>query len=224
MAENMEKEENQPMPSEISDEEGTNDGSDESDSDDTTEQDEARIRELEKEISKNPYLYSSHVELIKKLRELGDLDRLRDARHNMQKHFPLSEEIWLEWLRDEVPLASEQEERDKVETLFNLAVKDYVSVPVWLEFVQFAIGGMGGEGGVQHVRDVFERAVTAVGLHVTQGANVWEAYREFENALLAGLMPQPGAVTTKEQEEAFSAQNQRIASLFKRQLAVPLMG
>lgn len=62
------------------------------------------------------------------------------------------------------------------------------AVSVWLEYVQFAIGGMAGEGGVQHVRDVFERAVTAVGLHVSQGANVWEAYREFENALLAGLM------------------------------------
>ena len=62
------------------------------------------------------------------------------------------------------------------------------AVSVWLEYVQFAIGGMAGEGGMQHVRDVFERAVTAVGLHVSQGANMWEAYREFENALLAGLM------------------------------------
>nr|KAG5713215.1 hypothetical protein BaRGS_007742 [Batillaria attramentaria] len=116
-----------------------------------------------------------------------------------------------------------EEERNKVEKLFELAVKDYLSVPVWLEYVQFVIGGMGSEGGIQHIRDVFENALTAVGLHVTQGANVWEAYREFENALLAGLMPQPGAVTTKEQEEAFNAQHQKIASLFKRQLAVPLM-
>ena len=43
------------------------------------------------QISKNPYLYNSHLELIKKLRDLGDLDRLRSARHAMQKHFPLTE-------------------------------------------------------------------------------------------------------------------------------------
>lgn len=59
---------------------------------------------------------------------------------------------------------------------------------MWLEYVQFAIGGMAAEGGIQHIRDVFELAITAGGLHVAQGANIWEAYREFENAILAGLM------------------------------------
>lgn len=62
------------------------------------------------------------------------------------------------------------------------------AVPIWLEYVQFAIGGMGSDDGRQRVTDVFERAVTAAGLHVTQGANIWEAYREYENAVLAGLM------------------------------------
>lgn len=59
---------------------------------------------------------------------------------------------------------------------------------MWLEYVQFSIGGMAGEGGMRHVRDVFERALTAAGLHVTKGAMIWEAYREFEAAVLAGLM------------------------------------
>ena len=31
-------------------------------------------------------------------------------------------------------------------------------------------------------------ALTAGGLHVTKGANLWEAFREFENAILAGLL------------------------------------
>ena len=58
---------------------------------------------------------------------------------------------------------------------------------VWLEYVQFAVGGMGEENGIQKVRSVFERAITAVGLHVTKGAMIWDAYREFENAILEGL-------------------------------------
>lgn len=35
------------------------------------------------------------------------------------------------------------------------------------------------------IRQLFERALTAVGLHVTKGAIVWEAYREFENILVS---------------------------------------
>ena len=62
------------------------------------------------------------------------------------------------------------------------------AVSVWMEYVQFSIGGMEKEGGVQHVRDVFERALAAVGLHASQGSNIWEAYREFEHALLSSQM------------------------------------
>ena len=58
---------------------------------------------------------------------------------------------------------------------------------VWLEFIQYSIGGMGESGGIEAVRGVCERAVTAVGLHVAEGALIWEAYREFEMAVLVGL-------------------------------------
>lgn len=34
------------------------------------------------------------------------------------------------------------------------------------------------------MRSVFERALSSVGLHVTKGLAVWEAYREFENAIV----------------------------------------
>jgi len=60
-------------------------------------------------------------------------------------------------------------------------------VGVWLEYVQFAIGGMGEPNGIQKVRSLFERAITAVGLHVTKGSMIWDACREFENAILDGL-------------------------------------
>ena len=37
------------------------------------------------------------------------------------------------------------------------------------------------------MRQTFERAITAVGIHVTQGCLIWEAYREFETAYLQFL-------------------------------------
>lgn len=58
---------------------------------------------------------------------------------------------------------------------------------MWLEYVQFAIGGMGGAGGMDKVREVFERAVQAAGLHITKGALLWDAYRELESAILSGM-------------------------------------
>ena len=61
-------------------------------------------------------------------------------------------------------------------------------MPIWLEYVQFAIGRMGDEDGIEKVREAFERSLSVVGLHVSQGANIWEAYREFENAITAGLL------------------------------------
>ena len=39
----------------------------------------------------NPYHYDSHVELIKLLRQSGDLDKVRNAREGMNKIFPLTE-------------------------------------------------------------------------------------------------------------------------------------
>lgn len=88
------------------------------------------------------------------------------------------------------------------------------AVPIWLEYVQFAIGGMGSDDGRQRVTDVFERAVTAAGLHVTQGANIWEAYREYENAVLAGLM-------VKKEKKPSKSQFCKMLSIFLISLFLP---
>ncbi|CAG2248921.1 SART3 [Mytilus edulis] len=141
----------------------------------------------------------------------------------MSELFPLAEGLWLEWLKDEISLAGDdQKERKKVEDLFERAVKDYLSVKIWLEYVQFSIGGMASQDGVIKIREVFEKALSSAGLHVAQGSSLWEAYREFENAILMGVMPAPGQVATKQQEDDFDVQHKRIMALFKRQLSVPL--
>lgn len=124
-------------------------------------------------------------------------------------------EIWLDWLKDEIRLTEEEPNREKVYELFEKAIKDYIcefiwtavtavcltsslhriltfsfmslypGPDIWLEYAQYSIGGMGSPGGIDKVRSIFERAVTAVGLHMTKGQTVWEAYREFENAILS---------------------------------------
>uniref|UniRef100_W5LJ04 Spliceosome associated factor 3, U4/U6 recycling protein n=1 Tax=Astyanax mexicanus TaxID=7994 RepID=W5LJ04_ASTMX len=221
-AEEMERE----MESE--DEEGMGvENSDEEDEGDTSEderENEAEIQRLEEQLSINAFDYNCHVDLIKLLRQEGKLHRLRKARQKMSELFPLTEEIWLDWLKDEIRLTEgEESEREKIYELFEKAVKDYICPDIWLEFAQYSIGGMGAEGGISRVRSIFERALTAVGLHMTKGAALWEAYREFEIAILSTLQPPPGSVLSGEQQEQLNAQLERIHTLFRRQLAIPLL-
>ena len=63
----------------------------------------------------------------------------------------------------------------------------HVGVDLWLEYIQFSIGDISKDGGLERIRTVAERALTAVGLDVSRGALIFEAYRELENAVLAGL-------------------------------------
>ncbi|XP_065333325.1 squamous cell carcinoma antigen recognized by T-cells 3 [Cloeon dipterum] len=197
------------------------------DSDSSGDEEEAKqermVAELQKNISKNPYSYDLHIQVIDLLHKMGELDKLRAAREQMSKYFPLTEEIWLSWLRDEIKFMASEADREKVTDLFERAVKDYLSVEIWLEWVQFNIGVMGSEGGIERIRALFERSITAVGLHVAKGAVVWDAFREFENVILTTFEPQPGSVPSTEQIERQRAQRERIQNLFKRQLSVPLL-
>lgn len=55
-----------------------------------------------------------------------------------------------------------------------------------MEYLQFNIGYMGKNE--EKVRQLFERALATVGMHVMKGAIIWEAYREYENMILTSLL------------------------------------
>uniref|UniRef100_A0A3Q2QRI7 Spliceosome associated factor 3, U4/U6 recycling protein n=1 Tax=Fundulus heteroclitus TaxID=8078 RepID=A0A3Q2QRI7_FUNHE len=197
--------------------------SEEEESEEDDKENEAEIQRLEEQLSINAFDYNCHVDLIKLLKQEGELLRLRKARQKMSELFPLTEEIWLDWLKDEIRLSEEDSNREKVYELFERAVKDYICPDIWLEYAQYSIGGMGSPGGIDKVRSIFERAVTAVGLHMTKGQTLWEAYREFENAVLSTVQPPPGRIPSREEQELLNTQLERIHTLFRRQLAIPLM-
>ncbi|XP_040272553.1 squamous cell carcinoma antigen recognized by T-cells 3 [Bufo bufo] len=203
---------------------GSPEGTGQSSSDEEDEKEnEAEIQRLEEQLSINAFDYNCHVDLIKLLRQEGELDRLRRARQKMSDLFPLTEEIWLDWLKDEMKIAEDNSSRELVYELFEKAVKDYICPEIWLEYAQYSIGGMGAEGGIAKVRGIFERALTAVGLHMTKGSSIWDAYREFENAILGTIQPLPGTIPSAEQQQMLNTQLEKIHTLFKRQIGVPLL-
>jgi hypothetical protein len=95
------------------------------------------------------------------------------------------------------------------------------AVEVWLEYIQFSIGGMGEPNGIENVRAICESAVKLAGLHCTKGFVLWEVYREFEMALLAGYQQScAGSVQTDEKTAQISAQIDRVCGIFYHQLGV----
>ncbi len=43
------------------------------------------------QVDANPYMYDTHIELIKLLKASGDFEKLHDARQRMSELFPLTE-------------------------------------------------------------------------------------------------------------------------------------
>ncbi|XP_020902196.1 squamous cell carcinoma antigen recognized by T-cells 3, partial [Exaiptasia diaphana] len=182
------------------------------------------VHKLELEVQANPYKYDSHLQLIKLVRASGDLDKLREIRQNMSKIFPLTEELWLEWIKDELPLACLPEHRKMILSLFEHGVKDYQSVKLWIEYCQFIMDNMEGDDGLSNVRDVFEKAIVAAGLHVTEGSSIWDGYRDFEMAILDSFEQMLTDENKNTMEEKIESQKERVKSLFRRQVAIPLLG
>ncbi|KAL5993200.1 hypothetical protein ACLOJK_014123 [Asimina triloba] len=226
----------QPASSPSSPSESDSEGEDDDDED-------LKLETLEDKLSENPLSYDDHVQVIplqipsspdqlgflegkwleraayiRALRKLGHLEKLRKARESMNALFPLSPTMWREWAKDETSLSAGPESLAAVEKLYERGVQEYLSVLLWCDYVNFvqehdqSVSQCTADG-ISKMRDLFERAVTAVGLHVVEGSNIFEAYREFEQAILLTI--------DDNSIEERGKQVDRIRSLFHRQLSVP---
>ena len=133
----------------MDDDQDTSDDSDDSmDLGAATEQDMAAMMDLESQLRANPYVYDTHVQVcrwswpatnqpappqyITLLRKCKLHERLDAARRAMHDLFPLTEQLWLEWLDD----AAETGE-GSLAPLFDFAVQDYLSVPIWERYLRY---------------------------------------------------------------------------------------
>ncbi|KAH9841162.1 Occluded RNA-recognition motif [Teratosphaeria destructans] len=111
-------------------------------------------------LRENSYAYDSHVQLINLLRKgflahvyppsdadeiaqqdphsYGLLNELRQAREAMDSRFAVGEDLWADWLADEVLIANSGEERVNVTELYQKAVSDEpASVKLWVAYADF---------------------------------------------------------------------------------------
>ena len=79
------------------------------------------------------------LQYIEVLRRCGGLkSRLHDARQAMRAAFPLTPALWMEWVADEVAGLGSGGGQDVagVEALLEAAVQDYLSVPLWVQYLE----------------------------------------------------------------------------------------
>ncbi|XP_042223053.1 squamous cell carcinoma antigen recognized by T-cells 3-like [Homarus americanus] len=177
-----------------------------------------RVKELRKQLEGNDQYYDAYVHLIAALRDLFELEEARATRQKMSKVYPLTPELWLDWIRDEQKVCTSNEERQFIIELFDQAVKDYTSVQLWVEYVMFMLGS----GDMTATRAVAERALTAVGTHVAEGVLIWQVVLLVEKQVYAGLQ-KAGTVQSEKEIAEQEKQLQRIQGLLRRQMRVPLL-
>ncbi|KAK3007834.1 hypothetical protein RJ639_014336 [Escallonia herrerae] len=184
----------------------TDSGASDSDSGDEAA-DNLQLQTLEAELSSNPANYDAHVQYIKALRKQGEIEKLRKAREAMNVLFPLSPAMWQEWAKDETSLSTGNDGFPAIEKVYERGVLDYL-----VEYDPSVHEC--SPAGISKARNLFERALTAAGLHVSEGSKIWEAYRKFEQAVLHAI--------DETNIESREKQVQRIRNIFHRQLSVPL--
>lgn len=71
----------------------------------------------------------------------------------------------------------------------DLFVLLFQSIPVWLQYLEFVeehdteVAQCTGSG-IAKMRALFEQALSSTGLHYVEGGKVWQAYRDYESAVL----------------------------------------
>jgi RNA recognition motif-containing protein len=185
-----------------------------------TETESQTVTDLLNHLGESSYDYDSHLQLIGLLHKgfithscppedsnepgqdpqtFGLLAELRQARESMDSRFAVGEDIWLDWLSDEVALAKSSEERIAVTELFQKAVQDEPSSVAlwsayanWIESSHAACNNLPGadqsgwsEDDKEVCKDLFtqdmlvnvlEQAVPATQWRIDQSHHIWNRY------------------------------------------------
>ncbi|CAG8435082.1 2926_t:CDS:10 [Ambispora gerdemannii] len=154
---------------------------------------EANIKQLKNEVSKNAYDYSVQVQYIEALRHASLYEELTSARENMHNILPLSEELWVQWIEDEKRIASTPDQIKRVINLYSESFKDYFSIKLWNEYIQYVIdqykSSLEDDDNFQvvtleEVRNVLREANKKAGCNIPESYIIWNTYLNFETEIM----------------------------------------
>ncbi|KAF9203644.1 Squamous cell carcinoma antigen recognized by T-cells 3 [Haplosporangium sp. Z 27] len=152
------------------------------------------ISTVKKSLEENPRIYEQHIQLIALLKNAEMLQELREARESMSKQFPLSEELWMDWIEDESNMATSEDEKKHVLELYERATSDYLSIKIWKSYLDYAIQEYTEsmefpENEIvvseEYLKSLFHKADKFTGYHTSQSHIVWNVRMDFELGQLA---------------------------------------
>ncbi|KAI8079777.1 uncharacterized protein BX664DRAFT_202241 [Halteromyces radiatus] len=130
--------------------------------------------------------------------KVADLpDALEIAREAMHDVYPLTEQLWLDWIEDVKKNATTEQGEIQLRRLYQEAEQDYLSIPIWTSYVDFIRNKFDQawdkiedkndsdlEEIVNTTREDLLRAVRATAYHVEKSHVIWNAYADFETKLM----------------------------------------
>ncbi|KAF9999020.1 RNA-binding protein 4F [Modicella reniformis] len=156
------------------------------------------IATLKTSLKQDPNQYELHTQLIVLLKNTDMLDELRQAREAMSAAFPLTEELWIEWIADESNMAITGDEKKHVLSLYERATSDYLSITIWKSYVSYAIQeyteymehpSNDNVVDMAYLRYLFRKADKSTGHHVSQSHIIWDMQKDFELQQLSSKEP-----------------------------------
>ncbi|KAK8799654.1 hypothetical protein WA158_006202 [Blastocystis sp. Blastoise] len=178
---------------------------DESNSEEENEENNKLIIQFKEKIESNIRDYDSYVKIIELLRKVYDVDQLRSYRIQFKKQFPLSSEMWLEWINDEKPMATSIEDKKSICSLYENALKDYFTSSVYMSYLDYLSNFF-----PEDFAEKCENYITIGGIDFQNGGKIWLIYRQF--IINNGI--------ADDDEDKIDS----IRKLYIRQLSIPLKG
>ena len=194
-----------------------------------------------------------HLQLLRALRQAGEVDELREARQRMSELFPLTADLWREWLEDERGRVDSEEDQRRLLDLHARSCADYLVPGLWVAYCSYAeelhsdapqessLAAL--SASMQPVRDVYSQAEAALHCHCTAAETVMRPFRQMELQTLTRMLRlrqrheddeddvEPASeervgesAQEAEDTQALMAQLERLQALYVRSLSSPVNG
>ncbi|KTW30179.1 hypothetical protein T552_00656 [Pneumocystis carinii B80] len=158
-------------------------------------QDLEEINTLLDKLMKQPFDYDSHIKYINLLKKHKMIDELKSAREAMQVYFPLTEEMWIEWLNDQEEITITSEDKIYLLELYSKSVEDYLSINLWKKYityvktqVEMTINSEKSDlkelFNQNFLENIYIQAYSATKYHILQSHEIWSFYRDYKVQML----------------------------------------
>jgi hypothetical protein len=173
---------------------------------------EEQIALLEKEFEEDPQNYNTLYKLIYMYRTNKQKDKLKQMREHTLNLFPLGEDMWKEWIEDELNELNVEDFEKKyefIQTMFQRALKDFyckiylinytiLDFNISKKYLKYLINlhkeceiknienynDKYPELTIENITHLFEEFLETWGLDFNSSCKLWDLYLEFENYVL----------------------------------------